>query len=144
MAVVIGVPWQGVDPAPGWAALGWLAALAMTGQVCGWMLIAAALPRLRAEEGGTLLLLQPVLAVAFGAAVLGERPGISQIGGCALVLAAVRLAGRPRGGRSGGPAPADEPAAEPAPAPDAESRGSVKHRKYVPAEMAMSHISKRW
>ncbi|WP_307802011.1 DMT family transporter [Actinomadura violacea] len=102
MAVALGAPWQGVDLTPGWAALGWLAALSMTGQVCGWMLIGAALPRLRAEEGGTLLLLQPVLAVAFGAAVLGERPGIVQIAGCALVLAAVRLAGRPRAERSEG------------------------------------------
>ncbi|MES9539713.1 MULTISPECIES: DMT family transporter [unclassified Actinomadura] len=93
-ALAVGGPWQGVDPAPGWPALGWLAALAMTGQVCGWVLIGAALPRLGADVAGTLLLLQPVLAVALGAVVLGERPGAAQIAGCALVVAAVRLAGR--------------------------------------------------
>jgi drug/metabolite transporter (DMT)-like permease len=73
------------------------------------MLIGAALPRLRAEEGGTLLLLQPVLAVVFGAAVLGERPGFSQIAGCVLVLAAVRLAGRPRAERPDGARPPAPP-----------------------------------
>ncbi|WP_372492428.1 DMT family transporter [Actinomadura litoris] len=91
-SAALGIPWQGVDLAPGWAALGWLAALAMTGQVCGWMLIGAALPRVRAETGGTLLLLQPVLAVVFGAVVLAERPSPAQIAGCVLVVAAVRLA----------------------------------------------------
>ncbi|MEU8122945.1 DMT family transporter [Spirillospora sp. NPDC049024] len=49
---------------------------------------------LGADVAGTLLLLQPVLAVALGAVVLGERPGAAQIAGCALVVAAVRLAGR--------------------------------------------------
>jgi drug/metabolite transporter (DMT)-like permease len=122
MSVVLGAPWQGVDLTPGWAAFGWLAALAMTGQVCGWMLIGAALPRLRAEEGGTLLLLQPVLAVAFGAAVLGERPGPSQIAGCVLVLAAVRLAGRPRTAR---PAPSADTVA---PCDDSTGRTAARSR----------------
>ncbi|MFC6936537.1 DMT family transporter [Actinomadura yumaensis] len=94
VSVVIGIPWHGVDVAPGWAAFGWLAALAVTGQVCGWMLIGAALRRLPAETGGTLLLLQPILAVAFGAVLLGERPSPSQAAGCALVIAAVWLTGR--------------------------------------------------
>ncbi|TDD85762.1 DMT family transporter [Actinomadura darangshiensis] len=93
-SVAVGVPWQGVDFTPGWPALGWLAALAMTGQVCGWMLIGAALPRLRADAAGTLLLLQPVLAVVFGAALLGERPGPAQLAGCGLVIAAAWLTGR--------------------------------------------------
>lgn len=94
VSVVIGIPWHGVDVAPGWTAFGWLAALAVTGQVCGWMLIGAALRRLPAETGGTLLLLQPILAVAFGAVLLGERPSPSQAAGCALVIAAVWLTGR--------------------------------------------------
>ncbi len=93
-SVAVGAPWHGVDLAPGWAAFGWLAALAVTGQVCGWLLINAGLPRLRAEVGGALLLLQPVLAVLLGAAVLAERPAPAQLAGCALVVAAVRLAGR--------------------------------------------------
>ncbi|GGV28057.1 hypothetical protein GCM10010182_58740 [Actinomadura cremea] len=93
-SVLIGGPWHGIDLTPGWTALGWLAALALTGQVCGWLLIGAALPRMRAEVGGALLLLQPVLAVLLGAIVLGERPGPLQLAGCALVIGAVRLTGR--------------------------------------------------
>ncbi|MFB9194541.1 DMT family transporter [Actinomadura verrucosospora] len=93
-SAAIGGPWQGIDLAPGWPALGWLAALSMTGQVCGWVLIGAALPRLGADVAGALLLLQPVLAVALGAMVLGERPGPAQLAGCGLVVAALWLAGR--------------------------------------------------
>ncbi|TDD88030.1 DMT family transporter [Actinomadura rubrisoli] len=115
-SVVVGAPWQGVDLTPGWAALGWLAALAVTGQVCGWMLIGAALPRLRAEVGGTLLLLQPVLAVIFGAVVLAEYPALLQIAGCLLVVAALWLTTR----SAAGP-PAAEPGAA-APEPGASSR----------------------
>ncbi|MEV0665465.1 DMT family transporter [Actinomadura luteofluorescens] len=93
-ALAIGGPWQGVDLAPGWPALGWLAALALTGQVCGWVLIGAALPRLGADVAGALLLLQPVLAVALGAVILGERPALAQLAGCGLVVTAIWLAGR--------------------------------------------------
>ncbi|WP_254716280.1 DMT family transporter [Actinomadura sp. WMMB 499] len=119
-SVGVGAPWHGVDLAPGWAAFGWLAALAVTGQVCGWLLINAGLPRLRAEVGGALLLLQPVLAVLLGAAVLAERPAPAQLAGCALVVAAVWLTGRrepppPQDVAPAVPAGADrEPAAPPA------------------------------
>jgi drug/metabolite transporter (DMT)-like permease len=66
----------------------------MTGQVCGWVLIGAALPRLGADIAGALLLLQPVLAVVLGAVVLGERLATAQIAGCGLVVAAMWRAGR--------------------------------------------------
>ncbi|MDL4776375.1 MULTISPECIES: DMT family transporter [Thermomonosporaceae] len=115
VSVVIGVPWNGVDLTPGWAPFGWLAALAMSGQVCGWLLIGAGLSRVRAETGGTLLLLQPILAVLFGVVLLGERPTPWQIAGCALVVAAVRLTGGRRRTRS--PALPRPPATAPATAP---------------------------
>ncbi|MEJ2859796.1 DMT family transporter [Actinomycetospora flava] len=105
---VVGSFWQGVDLAPGWPALGWLITLAIVGQVIGWVLIASALPRLASSTGASILLLQPVGAVLLGALVLGERPGVLQLLGCAVVLGAVAVAARTRA------APPPEPAGEPA------------------------------
>ncbi|WP_433323763.1 DMT family transporter [Spirillospora sp. CA-294931] len=96
-----------VDVTPGWPALGWLAALAMSGQVCGWLLIGAALPRMRTETGGTLLLLQPILAVLLGAALLAERPTLLQLGGCALVIVAVWVTTRSTSVEGDAPAPVE-------------------------------------
>ena len=54
--------------------VGWLAALALVGQVFGWMLMGHSLPRLPAEVGATLLLdaLRRTLAASdqFGIAAL--------------------------------------------------------------------------
>src|SRR5690606_37405096 len=87
---------SGIDLTPGWAAFGWLAALALSGQVCGWLLITAALPRLRSNVGATLLLLQPVLAVLFGMVLLAGRPSPWQLAGCVVVVSTgwVTSAGR--------------------------------------------------
>lgn len=82
---------SGIDLTPGWAAFGWLLALALSGQVCGWLLITSGLPRLRSNVGATLLLLQPVLAVLFGMVLLAERPTGWQLVGCAVVIAGVWL-----------------------------------------------------
>ncbi|MDD7932498.1 DMT family transporter [Actinomycetospora straminea] len=112
---VIGSFWQGVDLAPGWPAIGWLVALAVVGQVTGWVLIASALPRLPSSTGASILLLQPVGAVLLGAVILGERPGVLQLLGCAVVLGAVAVAARTRA------APPPEPAGEPA----VEARGEA-------------------
>jgi drug/metabolite transporter (DMT)-like permease len=92
--VPVGLIWQGIDPTPSWATLGWLVALALSGQVAGWLLIAAALPRLPATVGASLLLLQPVGSVALGALVLAERPSALQLAGCLVVLVAVHQATR--------------------------------------------------
>ena len=102
---LLGSVWQGIDLAPGWVALGWLALLAVVGQVVGWVLIASALPRLASSTGASILLLQPVGAVLLAMLVLGERPGVLQLVGCAVVIGAVAVAARTR-------------AAPPGPAPD--------------------------
>jgi drug/metabolite transporter (DMT)-like permease len=81
--------WGDIDLSPGWGSLGWLAALALGGQLVGWMLIAYGLPRLPAEVGATLLALQPVGAVVSGIALLGERPSTTQLAGCIVIVAAV-------------------------------------------------------
>jgi drug/metabolite transporter (DMT)-like permease len=96
VAVALGVPSGTLDPAPGWPAFGWLIALALIGQLTGWLLISAALPRMPATAGATLMLLQPVGAVLLGIGLLGETPSVPQLAGCAAVLAAVCFAGTAR------------------------------------------------
>lgn len=84
----LGSVWGAVDLTPGWVAFGWLAALAVSAQFIGWVLLGRSLPRLPPDVGATLLLLQPVLAVAAATVVLGERPTALQLVGCAIVVAA--------------------------------------------------------
>lgn len=86
-ALVGGALWGGVSLTPGWAATGWLALTAITGQVLGWMLVAIGGPALRVEVGSALLLLTPVGALALGAAVLAQVPSVVQIAGCVALLA---------------------------------------------------------
>ncbi|MEV0068571.1 DMT family transporter [Amycolatopsis sp. NPDC050768] len=107
VAVALGVPTHRLDFTPGWPAFGWLVALALVGQVVGWLLIAAGLPRMTSATGSVLMLLQPIGAVVYGIVLLGEEPTVLQLAGCAVVVAAVCFAGRaPRGVSSPGtPAP---------------------------------------
>ncbi|GAB3986271.1 DMT family transporter [Actinoallomurus acanthiterrae] len=103
VALLVGPFWHGLALLPGWPAFGWLAAIALTGQVASYLLIASALPRLSASVGAALLLFQPVGSVLLGAVILGERPTLLQLGGCAIVLAALYLATlAARRGDSGG------------------------------------------
>lgn len=88
-SVALGPVAGGVDLTPGWSALGWLALLAVSGQVCGWLLISAGLPRLQSNVGAALLLLQPVLAVVFAIGLVGERPTGWQLLGCVVVIGGV-------------------------------------------------------
>jgi drug/metabolite transporter (DMT)-like permease len=81
----------GPDPSP-WPALGWLALLALTSQVIGWLLITVSMPQLPAGMIGALLLVQPAGSVALSYAILGERPSALQLAGVALVLAGVLAA----------------------------------------------------
>ena len=81
----------GPDPSP-WPTLGWLALLALTSQVIGWLLITVSMPRLQAGMIGALLLVQPAGSVALSYAFLGERPSVLQLAGVPLVLAGVVVA----------------------------------------------------
>lgn len=78
-------------PAASW---GWLIALALLGQVAAWLLISTGAPRLAPNVSATLLLFQPVLAIGFGLAILGETPTGSQLLGCAVVILAVWFANK--------------------------------------------------
>jgi drug/metabolite transporter (DMT)-like permease len=85
-----------------WPTLGWLALLALTSQVIGWLLITVSMPQLPAAMIGALLLVQPAGSVGLSYLVLGERPSGWQLLGVILVLAGVLVA---VGGRGGRPAP---------------------------------------
>lgn len=88
VALGVGPFWHGVDLWPGWRTLGWLALVAVTGQLLGWLLVAFCSARVPSTASSALLLLTPVGAVGLGAVTLGERPSALQLAGCALVLLA--------------------------------------------------------
>jgi drug/metabolite transporter (DMT)-like permease len=77
---------------PSWPEHGWLVTLALTSQVVGWLLIAAALPRLPAALTSVTLTLQPALSVVFAVLLLDEEPSAVQVTGVAVIIAGVVLA----------------------------------------------------
>jgi drug/metabolite transporter (DMT)-like permease len=77
--------------APSWPEHGWLLALALVAQVAGWMLIAAALPRVPALETSVLLLIQPMATVVWGLIIFAEDLSVVQWAGVALVLGGVAV-----------------------------------------------------
>ncbi len=83
---------QGTLGPAGWPADGWLLTLAIGSQVVGWLLLTSAIHRLPAAATSVALLLQPVLALVWGALLLGEPVGLPQVLGAAIVLAGVALA----------------------------------------------------
>src|SRR5581483_1692994 len=83
------------DLAPDWPGAGWLATLALTSQVVGWLLITVSLPRLPAALTSLLLTVQPIGSVALGALIFSESPTALQLVGVALVLAGLLTATRP-------------------------------------------------
>jgi len=95
-AVVTGVVAvvQGVAGPAGWPADGWLLVLAFGSQVVGWLLLTSSIHLLPAAATSVALLLQPVLALVWGAALLAEPVGIPQVAGAAIVLLGVAIAHR--------------------------------------------------
>jgi drug/metabolite transporter (DMT)-like permease len=91
-SVVLGLALGDFHQGPTWAAVGWLALLALTSQVIGWLLITVSMPRLAAGMIGALLLIQPAGSVALGFLFLGERPSALQLTGVVLMLAGVVIA----------------------------------------------------
>lgn len=72
---------------PSWPMHGWLALLAVTSQVLGWLLITTSLPRLPAALSSLLLTIQPVGSVLLAALIFAESPSLLQSVGVAAVLA---------------------------------------------------------
>ena len=91
-SVLLGLALHDLRLGPPWPALGWLALLALTSQVAGWLLITVSMPRLAAGMIGALLLIQPAGSVALSYVFLGEHPSVLQLAGVALVLAGVVVA----------------------------------------------------
>jgi drug/metabolite transporter (DMT)-like permease len=78
-----------------WASL---LAYAFIAQVCGWLVIGRAMPRLSAGALGLCLLLQPLLAYVWDATLFGTRLDAAGLIGLALSLAGIFL-GLTRGAR---------------------------------------------
>jgi drug/metabolite transporter (DMT)-like permease len=91
-AALVGASVGDLDLLPGWPAQGWLAALALSSQVLGLLLIGSALPRLPAALGSIVLMLQPVGAIALGILLVAEAPSGWQLAGVACLLGGVLLA----------------------------------------------------
>lgn len=85
---------EGVAGPAGWPADGWLLLLALGSQVVGWLLLTSSIHRLPAAATSVALLLQPVLALGWGALLLGEPLGLPQVAGAATVLVGVAIAHR--------------------------------------------------
>lgn len=97
VAALVGTALGEFDAVPSWPAHGWLALLAFTSQVAGYLLISASLPRLPAVVTSLILMAQPVTTVGASFVLLGENPSIAQLGGVLLVvlgLLVASLAGR--------------------------------------------------
>jgi drug/metabolite transporter (DMT)-like permease len=90
-AALAGVALGDADFVPSWPAHGWLATLALTSQVVGWLLIGASLPRLPAAIASLLLTLQPVGSIILGVIIFGEAPTTLQLVGVAAILCGLLL-----------------------------------------------------
>jgi drug/metabolite transporter (DMT)-like permease len=106
-AVAAGFALGEADLVPSWPAHGWLALLALTSQVLGWLLISVSLPRLPAALTSITLTIQPVGSVLLGVVLLGEDPSALQLAGVACIVAGLVSVALRR-------APARKPVPEPA------------------------------
>jgi drug/metabolite transporter (DMT)-like permease len=97
-ALAIGAVVGDLDLVPSWPAHGWLAVLAITSQVLGWLLISASLPRLPAALTSVLLTIQPIGSVLLGALIFSESPSPLQLVGVMTILAGLVLTSRTRSG----------------------------------------------
>lgn len=81
-------------------AVGLLLLLALGPHIAGHLLVNYGLARVQAAPGSILLTTEPLMAMALGWAVLGERATIPQLAGMGLILAAIGAASssRPRPG----------------------------------------------
>src|SRR4051794_2422952 len=93
-ALAIGAVVGDLDLVPSWPAHGWLATLAVTSQVLGWLLISASLPRLPAALTSILLTIQPIGSVLLGAIIFAESPSALQLLGVVAILTGLVFSSR--------------------------------------------------
>ncbi|HEX5015442.1 MAG TPA: DMT family transporter [Candidatus Limnocylindrales bacterium] len=96
-AAAAGVVIGDIDFTPGAESLFWLAALGITSQFLGYLLISLSLPRLPAVVTSIILLTQPVATVALAYVLLGETPSAAQLAGVGLVIGGIAIATVPAG-----------------------------------------------
>ena len=94
VATLVPAAIAGVAGPAGWPADGWLLLLAIGSQVVGWLVLTTSIHHLPAAATSVALLLQPVLALVWGALLLSEPLGGAQLAGAVTVLAGVALAHR--------------------------------------------------
>jgi drug/metabolite transporter (DMT)-like permease len=92
VAAAAGVAVGELTVTPSFPAHGWLALLALTSQVLGWLLIASSLPRLPAIGTALILTVQPLGTLLLGVALLDESPSTGQVVGALVLLAGVVVA----------------------------------------------------
>ncbi len=93
--VPVGLLLGSLDLTPTLVQLAWMAVLALTSQVLGYLFITVSLPRLSAAVGSILLFVQPVATLVLAALLLGERPSPTQLAGVTAVLGGVAVASLP-------------------------------------------------
>lgn len=91
VSLLIGLPLGEVDLVPSWPAHGWLALLALSVQVVGWLLISISLPRLPAAVTSVVLTIQPVGSVLLGIWLLAEAPSPFQLIGVLFIIAGLLM-----------------------------------------------------
>jgi len=105
LCIPVGLVWGNLDWVPDWKAQGYLALLALSSQVLGWLLISITLPRLPAALTSVLLTFQPVLSVLLAGAILGEAPSAIQLVGVATILSGLLIVSAGRQMRRPAPEP---------------------------------------
>ena len=88
----VGLAAGDLDVTPPLEATAWLATLALSSQVVGWLLISLSLPRLPAAVTSIVLTVQPVGSVVLAVLLLAETPSIVQLAGVVAIVAGVILA----------------------------------------------------
>jgi drug/metabolite transporter (DMT)-like permease len=91
-AALAGIVVGDFDPVPSLPGHAWLAILALSSQVAGYLLINVSLPRLPSVVTSLLLLIQPVVTVFLAMILLGEAPSPYQLAGVGLVMAGLAVA----------------------------------------------------
>ena len=110
------------DVLPGWKALASIAALGLIGTGVAYIILFGLLRRIGPSRTILITYLIPGIAVLYGWLLLGESLRAVSLGGLALVLAGVTLAGR--GGAAAATRPRAAAAPLPAPPPAPQARAS--------------------
>jgi drug/metabolite transporter (DMT)-like permease len=97
VALAVGLSLGSFELFPGAESMFWLILLGVSAQSLGYLFISISLPRLPAVVTSIILLVQPVLAVAFAIVLVNEAPSAGQMLGVAMVIGGIALATIPLG-----------------------------------------------